>query len=136
MKSLHRRPRIAAMFDRFRSWYARNAATPSIPDGFAFPSLPTADGRAFEHGVELRNNEVTPMAFVLNILQEEAGLAHREAAVAVALCHETGGAIVPMPSREQAADAAARIATRADREGWPLRSRAVSAVGFDESASP
>jgi ATP-dependent Clp protease adapter protein ClpS len=123
------------MFDRFRAWYARNAATPSIPDGFAFPCLPTADGRAFEHGIELRNDEVTPMAFVLSLLQEEVGLAHREAAVAVALCHETGGAIVPMPSREQAADAAARIATHADREGWPLRCRAVSAVPFDEPSA-
>lgn len=123
------------MFDRLRAWYARHAATPSIPEGFAFPCLPTADGRAFEHGVELRNDEVTPMAFVLSVLREEAGLAHREAAIAVALCHETGGAIVPLPSRGHAVDAAARIATRADREGWPLRCRAVSAVAFDASAA-
>jgi len=113
---------------QLRSWYQRNSAAPDIPEGFQFHCLPRADGGAFENGVELLNDDTTPMPFVLRVLQDEAGLAHEDAAVACALCHERGGVIVPMPSQDRAVDVAANVNARAQREAWPLRCRAVSAL--------
>lgn len=113
---------------RLRSWYQRNTAAPVIPEGFQFHCLPRADGGPFEHGVELLNDNTTPKPFVLRVLQDEAGLAHQDASVAIALCQQHGGVIVPMPSLERAVDVAAKVSACAKREAWPLRCRAVSAL--------
>ncbi len=114
------------MLEKFRAWYQRNTAVPAIPEGFQFHCLPRADGGPFEHGVEFLNDNTTPMPFVLRVLQDEAGLSHQDASIATALCHQHGGVIVPLPSLERAADVAAKIGARAEREGWPLRCRLVS----------
>lgn len=120
----------ASMLERLRAWYRRNTAALSIPEGHHFYCLPRSDGRAFEHGIELLNDDTTPIVFVLRVLEEEARLSHGDASVASALCHEKGGIIVPMASLQHAIETADRISQRATQEAWPLRCRAVSALGL------
>lgn len=119
------------MFERLRTWYKRYSVAPFVPAGMRFYCLPPLDGGAFEHGVELLNDDATPMPFVVRVLQEEAKLSHQDASVATALCHENGGVIVPAASLQEATDMADRISERSRREAWPLRCKAVSSPGLD-----
>jgi ATP-dependent Clp protease adapter protein ClpS len=116
-----------SIFRRLRTWYEKNAGAPFVPEGMAYPCLPVAGGLPFAHGIEVINDSVTPMPFILQALQDEAGMPHGDAAIALALCHQRGGVLIPMPSLEDAAETANRIAARAKRESWPLVCQAVSA---------
>ncbi|MFO1217035.1 MAG: ATP-dependent Clp protease adaptor ClpS [Burkholderiaceae bacterium] len=115
------------IFERLRAWYRLNSTAPAIPSGLQYYSLPSPDGKTFEHGIEVLNDDATPLVFVLRVLQHEVGLSHAQASVASALCHDKGGVLIPLPSAQQAEEAAARVARRAEEEAWPLRCRAVSA---------
>ncbi len=112
-----------------RAWYERRTTPPGVPDGMHHYSLPPAEGRPFEHGIELLNDKATPMLFVLRILQEEAGLSRGDASVAVALCHQKGGVLIPMRSLAHAVETAALVVARARREGLQLACKAVSVPG-------
>lgn len=114
------------MLRKLRAWFQTHSVPLSVPQGFQFYCMPAPDRRPFEHGVEVLNDDVTPILFVTNVLHEEAGLSHGDASVASVICHREGGVIVQTATRQQAADTADRVVARASREGWPLRCRAVS----------
>jgi len=116
-----------SLLGRLRTWYKLNSAAPILLDGLKYYCLPRADGRPFEHGIELLNDNTTPILFVQQVLQSEAQLSHREASVASALCQQNGGVIVPTPSPQHALEVATQITAHAERQGWPLRCSAISA---------
>lgn len=122
-----------SLIARLLAWCKLNSAAPTLLEGSQYYCLPRADGRPFEHGIQLVNDNATPILFVLEVLQAQAGLSHREASVASALCHQKGGVIVPMISLQHALEAAAKITEHAENDGWPLRCSAVSAQQYPSS---
>lgn len=119
------------LVQRLVTWYRANTAAPFIPPGLRFHCLPLPQGRPFEHGVELLNDDKTPVLVVSRVLREELRLSPGDAAIAAALCHQKGGVIVPLASLEQAQAAVRSIAARAQRDDWPLACRAVSSAAVD-----
>jgi ATP-dependent Clp protease adapter protein ClpS len=93
-----------------------------------FPCVNLKIGHPFFHGIELVNDPSTPMLFVIETLQEIAELPHRDAAVAVAICHSNGGVLIQMVSAESAATVAHRVRERARQASWPLECHAVDAT--------
>ena len=113
-------------FRQLRAWYLHKVRPEFIPEGMTFPCYPTPTGGNFVHGIELLNDEATPVLFVIQALHAKAGLTQRDAAVAVAICHENGGVLVPMSSIDRAMDVADQIVNYVQQESWSLACRAVS----------
>lgn len=83
----------------------------------------------FATGVELLNDDATPMEFVIEMLEKHLKL-EREAAIAAMLAvHKTGGMLLPTTDLEQAELAAGAIAQASRERGHPLVCRAVDARG-------
>jgi ATP-dependent Clp protease adapter protein ClpS len=115
------------VLSRLKALMGRATAAPVTIPGLPFPVVFVEDPRSFQHGLELLNNERTPMHFVVQELQNCTGLSAGDASVAVAICHSIGGVVVPLSSSE-AADAAARgLAARAAAAGFVLQCRAIAA---------
>jgi ATP-dependent Clp protease adapter protein ClpS len=112
---------------QIRSWYLKKTRPEFVPIGMTYPCYPPPGGGTFVHGLEMLNDSATPILFAMKALNAKAGLPQREAAVAVAICHENGGVLVPMPSFERATEVADQIVNYARQESWPMVCRAVSA---------
>lgn len=115
-----------SLFARIRDWYRRSTAPLTVPPGQSFPVVGLLKASEFRYGVEIVDDSQTPMSFVLQSLQEDAGLTHGEAAVAVAACHSRGGVLIPMETMEFAERIAGQILQAAQRNSLPLQCRAVS----------
>lgn len=116
---------------QLKARFSRATAAPVTIPGLRFPVLFLANPAAFQHGLELQNDERTPIAFVVRALQTHAGLAAGDASVAAALCHSLGGVVIPLSSGEAAATAACDLAASAAAANSPLYCRAVGAPGDD-----
>lgn len=81
----------------------------------------------FTHGVELFNDAATPMEFVVEVLETHARLPKKGAINIACRVHLEGGALVPLASEDEAAQAAAGIGSAARAKGHPLVCRAVRA---------
>ena len=80
----------------------------------------------FRCGIEILNDDRTPMEFVVSILQSGAGLSTLEAMKTMLEIHQKGGALLPMQSIEQSRRVAELIGTEARDKNHPLVCRAVS----------
>jgi ATP-dependent Clp protease adapter protein ClpS len=78
----------------------------------------------FQCGVEVLNDNATPMEFVVSVLSSHLGLNRQDAIRAMLTIHTKGGALLPTPSRAAAAVAQA-ITSEASNSGYPLVCRAV-----------
>src|SRR5262245_12562876 len=74
-------------------------------DGFVPPG--------FQHGLELLNDNRTPMEFVVTALEKSAGLDRRDAVRAMLDVHFKGGKLIPMQTLDEAERAATQISTAA-----------------------
>lgn len=100
---------------------------PVFPPGTRLLSVRELVPPFFTTGVEILNDEKTPMEFVIKVLTEHLGL-DQEAAVHLMLkIHLRGGQLVPTPDLAQAEATAAAINADAQREGHPFVCRAVDA---------
>jgi len=82
----------------------------------------------FVDGIEILNDDSTPMEFVVEMLECHAGLS-REAAIASMLdIHKRGGMLVSMPDRKSAEAAAEAIASATHAQRHSLVCRAVSSA--------
>ncbi len=79
-------------------------------------------------GIEMLNDDTTPMEFVVAMLQAHAGLAHDAAMAAAMQIHTRGGILLPLADRAHADAAADAIARDAHAQGHRLVCRAVTAV--------
>jgi ATP-dependent Clp protease adapter protein ClpS len=79
----------------------------------------------FQCGVEVLNDNATPMEFVVSVLSSHLGLNQPEAIRTMLAIHTKGGALLPTPSRAAAAVAAQAITSEASNSGYPLVCRAV-----------
>lgn len=80
----------------------------------------------FRCGIEILNDDRTPMEFVISILQSGAGLSMVEATKKMFEIHKTGGLLLSMESLEQSRRIAELIVTEARRKGYPLVCGAVN----------
>jgi len=115
------------MFTRLKAWYRRSTAKPVKLAGLSFPVLFLPEPHLFQHGIELVNDDKTPMLFVVKALHEHAGVSEGDASVAMGMCHSLGGIVVPMDTLQAAEQAAAYISEAAREAGFPLVCRRVGA---------
>ena len=81
----------------------------------------------FLSGIEIMNDNLTPMAFVVSVLQTCLGLSERDALRTMLDIHRKGGVLLPMQSFEQSTRIAELVTTESQRSGHPLVCRAVKA---------
>lgn len=80
----------------------------------------------FKCGVEVLNDNTTPMEFVVSTLSANLGLSRKEATRTMITIHEKGGALLPTANRAQADAVAQAITAAAANLKYPLVCRAVS----------
>ncbi len=114
-------------FARIRNWWRRYTAAPTVPPGLSFPAVGLLTSSEFRYGVEILNDSQTPMSFVVQALEEHAGLSRSVASVAVAVCHSQGGVLIPTDTIESAERVARCISQAAQLQSFPLKCRAVTA---------
>jgi ATP-dependent Clp protease adapter protein ClpS len=114
---------------RIRSWLSRNdKAVVGASDIHFVVSRDGTVSTKFVHGVEILNDSTTTMEFVVSILMNHFGMSKTSATIAVGLCHNNGGIVLPLASREQAEHMAQRLTAEARERNYPLVCRAVSAA--------
>lgn len=89
--------------------------------------LTTIDGIAppdFEVGVEILNDDRTPMEFVVAVLEGHLGFDHETAVAATIRIHKHGGQLFPLVDRALAEEVASRVMQDARHLGHPLQCRA------------
>jgi ATP-dependent Clp protease adaptor protein ClpS len=89
-------------------------------------ALPDFVPPGFKCGVEVLNDDSTPMEFVVSMLSAQLGLDRKEAIRAMLAIHTNGGALLATPTRAAAEAAVRAITTEASNRGHPLVCRAVS----------
>jgi len=80
----------------------------------------------FRCGIEILNDDRTPMEFVVSILESLAGLSKLQATRTMLAIHKKGGILLPMQSFEQSKHVAELIVTEARTKNHRLVCRAVS----------
>jgi ATP-dependent Clp protease adapter protein ClpS len=102
-----------------------------VPASVVFPpetellKLPNFVPGGFKCGVEILNDNGTPMEFVVEVLQADFGLSHRDAARTMLSIHYRGGALLPLASMSLAETAAQAVSAKASAKNHPLICRAV-----------
>jgi ATP-dependent Clp protease adapter protein ClpS len=92
------------------------------------------DSKRFLHGVELINDDQTPMQFVVDGLRTILGLEQDAAVGTMSAVHRNGRAIVAVSSGAEADRASNALVTDARSHGHPLVCRAIGGVA--DSMSP
>lgn len=82
----------------------------------------------FEHGIEILNDDTTPMVFVVWVLEKQLGLDNASAVRAMLQIHSKGGALFSLKTREESDQIAAAIISHAKDKGYQLSCKAVSAA--------
>jgi ATP-dependent Clp protease adapter protein ClpS len=77
-------------------------------------------------GIEVMNDNLTPMAFVVSVLQTCVGLNESDATRTMLEIHTKGGALLPMPSIEESKRVGELVTAEARSKNHPLVCRAVS----------
>jgi len=79
----------------------------------------------FLYGIEILNDDRTPMAFVVSVLQSIVGLSEPDAIRRMLDIHRKGGILLPMQSFEESGRVAEMVTTEAKAKIHPLVCRAV-----------
>jgi ATP-dependent Clp protease adapter protein ClpS len=117
---------ISRAIEQVVSWF-RPARIDAISSRYRFVAAGefTADGSQF--GVEILNDAVTPMEFVVGVLQSELSMPYDAAVAAMLHVHTKGSVLLPTEDLAGAERAANSISAQARNGGHPLACRAVSA---------
>lgn len=115
------------LFRQIKNWYRRATAIPFVPPGMDYPIVGLLDIGEFNYAVELLNDDITPMQFVVTVLQGNAGLSESDALAAMCICHMKGGVLIPMPTLEKAETVSTKISQAALAVKYPLLCCAVTA---------
>lgn len=81
----------------------------------------------FSCGIEIMNDNLTPMAFVVSVLQTCLDLSETDAIRTMLEIHTKGGILFPMPSFDESKRVAELVAGEAKAKNHPLVCRAVKA---------
>jgi ATP-dependent Clp protease adapter protein ClpS len=96
-----------------------------LPPETSLLTLPKLVPAGFEQGVEILNDNTTPMDFVVAELGTHFGLSQQESMRIMLNIHTRGGTLLSMPSMEAAEKAAAGITAAARKQNHSLVCRAV-----------
>lgn len=124
----------------FGSVKAGRSRLPFAAPSLVFPpetSLLTKGGfvpAGFQFGLEILNDNKTPMEFVVSVLENNVGLTRPDAIKAMLSIHTRGGALLRLASLEEANRIAAVVAAAVQANRHPLVCRAVSldAIGVPD----
>jgi ATP-dependent Clp protease adapter protein ClpS len=96
-----------------------------LPPNTSLLSLPELVPAGFRRGVEILNDNVTRMDFVVSVLGAHLGLGHVESVRTMLSIHSRGGILIPTSSTLEANKIATGITSAAAAQGYPLVCRAV-----------
>lgn len=85
-----------------------------VPDGFSV-------------GIEIFNDNTTPMVFVVDILSNHLGISREIATELMLTIHQNGGLLIPLETYERAVDVATAITSEAANRGYKFICRPVDA---------
>lgn len=105
-----------------------HARSPVFPPGTRLSEIEGMAPPGFRVGIELLNDDATPMAFVVEMLREHLRLDEDVAAATTLEIHRRGGVLLALDDGEQARAVAAAILREARDRGHPLVCRAVDAT--------
>ena len=106
---------------------AQHAASPLFDPATPLLAIPGLRPDGFASGIEMLNDDSTPMEFVIEMLHSHAGLDPEAAAAAMLQIHRRGGMLLPLPDRARAEAVADAIARDAQAREHRLVCRAVTA---------
>lgn len=109
-------------------WRSQFSTGPVLPSNTSLISIPEFVPSGFVQGIEIFNDSTTPMQFVTDVLAAHARLSPEESNRTMLAIHTRGGALIPMPSLEEARRIAAQITAEAAKQGHPLACRPVSII--------
>jgi ATP-dependent Clp protease adaptor protein ClpS len=102
-----------------------------FPSDTSLLSRPEFVPAGFGYGVEILNDNGTPMEFVVSVLQAHLGLTRLDAARSMLAIHSRGGALFPLPSQAEAHRIAEAVTAETAAQKYPLVCRAVDVAGQD-----
>jgi ATP-dependent Clp protease adapter protein ClpS len=79
----------------------------------------------FRHGLELLDDDQTPMQFVVESLAKVLGLERKSAIHIMLVIHKSGRAIIAVPTAQEAESACQDIVAEARASGYPLVCRVI-----------
>lgn len=103
-----------------------------LPEGTRPSNVPKMVPLGFITGLEIVNDDKTPMEFVVGTLDRHLGMPRADAVALMLQIHGSGGALVPLASMERAQALAAQIEADARSAGHPLVCRAVDMTPASE----
>jgi len=114
--------------DLARPEWGSHAPSPSpvLPADSSLISMPDFVPAGFTQGIEILNNNTTPMEFVVEVLEAHLGLSAEDSTRAMLAIHTRGGVLIPTLSLTEAERIAAQIAAEAAKRDYPLICRPVS----------
>jgi ATP-dependent Clp protease adapter protein ClpS len=104
----------------------RRLISPIFAPGTSLLSIKGFASAGFQCGIEILNDDRTPMEFVVSVLQKSVGLSRLDATRIMLEIHTKGGALVSMQSLDQSTRVAEAIVAEARSNNHPLVCRAVS----------
>ena len=107
-------------------WRSRLPASPVLLPDTSLVSNPDFVPPGFTHGIEILNDNTTPMEFVVAVLSAHLGLSPEDSKGTMLAIHTRGGALIPTPSLADAQRIAAQITAEAAQLGYPLKCRSTS----------
>ena len=102
-----------------------SAAGISLPPDSSLLQLPGFKPEGFLNGIEILNDDKTPMAFVVAVLEKRAGLDRPSSIRAMLQIHTNGGILLPFESRQAAIRVAESITLESLQNNHQLICRAV-----------
>ena len=108
-----------------RSISLKGAFSPVFPAGTSLLQTPGHVPAGFSCGIEIMNDNTTPMEFVISVLQSCLGISRSEAIRWMLEIHRKGGALFPLASFEEATRIAQAVTEEARALNHPLTCRAV-----------
>lgn len=107
-------------------WLSRHtSASPTLPIGSSLLSMPDFVPAGFIQGIEILNDNTTPMKFVVDALSAHLSLSAEESNQTMLAIHTRGGVLIPTLSFTEAERIAALITADAAKQGYPLMCRPV-----------
>lgn len=112
-----------SLHERFRGWLLERVSREVLDPLHLSPAEPGAE----PHGVEIRNDERTPMVFVVRLLKLCFGLSHDAAVQATIEIARKGKLIVGAVSEQQSREIAEYMVQQARKNSYPLECLSVRA---------
>jgi ATP-dependent Clp protease adapter protein ClpS len=107
-------------------WRLGLPTSPVLPPNTSLIAFPDFVPTGFTQGIEVLNDNTTPMEFVVSVLDSYLGLSPEDSNRTMLDIHQRGGVLLPIPSLAEAKRVAAQMTAEAVEHGYPLVCRPVS----------